>query len=305
MHKMGMRISLSTAACSDDFKQTTRTCRTFYYKRNGRRSPPARPCGQHPSMVPFSAANLARTRRNRPQPVRRPGPVARPRPWSWFQLRLKPLRLSRSGHFRTVWLPCGLDLRLLLGGEYPDRASIDTPLVQALPTTRQKLRFPHQNCNCSAREVIEDWTLSSETFAPAGAGNRKAQFWWMRPLSLAPPSSIVLFNHLSLVWVTILGFAIRGGLPTPKLLLGSMTVVASGLYILCPLRNSVIADGRLKLNFRPDTRSYLKGMQHRAYIPDAYCHTQAQWECLITFHRHRGGHFSHKVCDCILNARWV
>src|SRR5919107_3650457 len=66
----------------------------------------------------------------------------------------------------------------------------------------------------------------------AGAGNGIAQFWWTRSLSLAPPSSVVPFNYLSLVWATILGFAIWGDLLTPELLLGSAIVVASGLYIL-------------------------------------------------------------------------
>ena len=66
----------------------------------------------------------------------------------------------------------------------------------------------------------------------AGAGNGIAQFWWTRSLSLAPPSSVVPFNYLSLVWASILGFAIWGDMPTPDLLLGSAIVVASGLYIL-------------------------------------------------------------------------
>lgn len=68
--------------------------------------------------------------------------------------------------------------------------------------------------------------------ACAGAGNGIAQFWWTRSLSLAPPSSVVPFNYLSLVWASILGFAIWGDLPAPELLLGSAIVVASGLYIL-------------------------------------------------------------------------
>jgi drug/metabolite transporter (DMT)-like permease len=66
----------------------------------------------------------------------------------------------------------------------------------------------------------------------AGIGNGIAQFWWTRSLSLAPPSAVVPFNYLSLVWATLLGFAIWGDVPTPELLLGSAIVVASGLYIL-------------------------------------------------------------------------
>ncbi|HLY45101.1 MAG TPA: DMT family transporter [Stellaceae bacterium] len=68
--------------------------------------------------------------------------------------------------------------------------------------------------------------------AVAGVGNGVAQYWWTRSLSLAPPSAVVPFNYLSLLWATILGFAIWGDVPGPGLALGSALVVASGLYIL-------------------------------------------------------------------------
>jgi len=68
--------------------------------------------------------------------------------------------------------------------------------------------------------------------ALAGSGNGVAQFWWTRSLSIAPPSAVVPFNYLSLVWATILGFAIWGDRPGESLLFGSAIVVASGLYIL-------------------------------------------------------------------------
>src|SRR5205085_9565024 len=68
--------------------------------------------------------------------------------------------------------------------------------------------------------------------ALAGVGNGIAQRWWTRSLSLAPPSAVVPFNYLSLVWATLLGFAVWGDVPTPGLLVGSAIVVASGLYIL-------------------------------------------------------------------------
>src|SRR5437868_3265823 len=68
--------------------------------------------------------------------------------------------------------------------------------------------------------------------ALAGVGNGIAQFWWTRSLSLAPPSAVVPFNYLSLVWAMILGFAVWGDVPTPGLLVGSAIVVASGVYIL-------------------------------------------------------------------------
>jgi hypothetical protein len=66
------------------------------------------------------------------------------------------------------------------------------------------------------------------TTAPAtdrGLGTRPVLV--ARSLPLAPPSSLVSFNYLSLVWATILGFAVWGDVPTPGLLVGSAIVVAS------------------------------------------------------------------------------
>src|SRR3954464_10692727 len=79
--------------------------------------------------------------------------------------------------------------------------------------------------------VVPAW-YDALALALAGVGNGIAQFWWTRSLSLAPPSAVVPFNYVSLVWATILGFAIWGDMPPPELLLGSAIVVASGLYIL-------------------------------------------------------------------------
>jgi drug/metabolite transporter (DMT)-like permease len=39
--------------------------------------------------------------------------------------------------------------------------------------------------------------------ALAGVGNGIAQFRWTRSLSLAPPSAVVSFNYLSLVWAML------------------------------------------------------------------------------------------------------
>lgn len=74
--------------------------------------------------------------------------------------------------------------------------------------------------------------LDAGALAVAGFGNGVAQYWWTRALSLAPPSAVVPFNYLSLVWATLLGFAIWGDVPTTHLLIGAAVVVASGLYIL-------------------------------------------------------------------------
>lgn len=74
--------------------------------------------------------------------------------------------------------------------------------------------------------------LDAGALIVAGIGNGIAQYWWTRSLSLAPPSAVVPFNYLSLVWATLLGFAIWGDVPTPHLLAGAVVVVCSGLYIL-------------------------------------------------------------------------
>jgi len=85
----------------------------------------------------------------------------------------------------------------------------------------------------------------------AGIGNGIAQYWWTRSLSLAPPSAVVPFNYLSLIWAAMLGFAVWGDVPTPSLLLGSAIVVASGLYILW--RETLRSAARRTLPARPAT----------------------------------------------------
>jgi drug/metabolite transporter (DMT)-like permease len=74
--------------------------------------------------------------------------------------------------------------------------------------------------------------LDAGALAVAGVGNGIAQYWWTRSLTLAPPSAVVPFNYLSLVWATILGLVVWGDVPTPHLLIGAVIVVCSGLYIL-------------------------------------------------------------------------
>ena len=68
--------------------------------------------------------------------------------------------------------------------------------------------------------------------ALAGLGNGTAQYWWTKALHLAPPSAVVPFNYLSLVWATLIGLAVWGDVPTVELVLGAIVVVGSGLYIL-------------------------------------------------------------------------
>lgn len=70
------------------------------------------------------------------------------------------------------------------------------------------------------------WMLVNGVFIAAG------QYLWTRALSLAPASAVVPFLYLSLIWASILGFLIWGEVPTLAVLVGSVIVVGSGLYLL-------------------------------------------------------------------------
>jgi drug/metabolite transporter (DMT)-like permease len=65
-----------------------------------------------------------------------------------------------------------------------------------------------------------------------GVSNAVGQYWWTRALHLAPASAVAPFFYLSLVWASVLGFAIWGEVPTMSLVVGSAVVVASGLFLL-------------------------------------------------------------------------
>jgi drug/metabolite transporter (DMT)-like permease len=65
-----------------------------------------------------------------------------------------------------------------------------------------------------------------------GVSNAVGQYWWTRALHLAPASAVAPFYYLSLVWASILGFAVWGDVPTVSLVIGSGVVVASGLFLL-------------------------------------------------------------------------
>ena len=68
--------------------------------------------------------------------------------------------------------------------------------------------------------------------AIAGVGNGIAQFWWTKALHIAPPSAVVPFQYLSLVWTGAIGYAVWHHVPTGWVIAGAIIVVASGLYIL-------------------------------------------------------------------------
>ena len=65
-----------------------------------------------------------------------------------------------------------------------------------------------------------------------GVSNAVGQYWWTRALHLAPASAVAPFYYLSLIWASILGFAVWGEIPTASLIVGSAVVVASGLFLI-------------------------------------------------------------------------
>jgi drug/metabolite transporter (DMT)-like permease len=65
-----------------------------------------------------------------------------------------------------------------------------------------------------------------------GATNMLGQYWWTRALHLAPTSAVVPFQYFSLIWAMMFGFWWWGDVPTVALLVGSIIVVGSGLYLL-------------------------------------------------------------------------
>jgi drug/metabolite transporter (DMT)-like permease len=65
-----------------------------------------------------------------------------------------------------------------------------------------------------------------------GVSNAVGQYWWTRALHLAPASAVAPFYYLSLIWASILGFAVWDEIPTVSLIVGSAVVVASGLFLI-------------------------------------------------------------------------
>ena len=65
-----------------------------------------------------------------------------------------------------------------------------------------------------------------------GASNAVGQYWWTRALHLAQASAVAPFYYLSLIWASVLGFAVWDEIPTISLIVGSAVVVASGLFLI-------------------------------------------------------------------------
>ena len=77
--------------------------------------------------------------------------------------------------------------------------------------------------------------------ALAGVGNGIAQFWWTRSLSLAPPSAVVPFNYLSLVWAAILGLSRYGETHRLRACWSVLRSLSPQAFIFCGARPNAAA----------------------------------------------------------------
>ena len=68
--------------------------------------------------------------------------------------------------------------------------------------------------------------------AAGGVANAAAQYAFTKALLLAPASAVSPFYYLMLVWAIGIGFVVWGEHPTIELVIGSVIVVASGLFLL-------------------------------------------------------------------------
>jgi drug/metabolite transporter (DMT)-like permease len=79
--------------------------------------------------------------------------------------------------------------------------------------------------------IVPTWA-DAGLIAVNGIMNGIGQYWWTRALHLAPASAVTPFFYFMLVWAILLGFVVWGDVPTLHLLLGSVVVVGSGLFLL-------------------------------------------------------------------------
>jgi drug/metabolite transporter (DMT)-like permease len=66
----------------------------------------------------------------------------------------------------------------------------------------------------------------------SGLANAIGQYLWTRALHLAPTTAVSPFYYFLLVWAMAIGFLIWGDVPTIGLIIGSVIVVVSGLFLL-------------------------------------------------------------------------
>ncbi len=66
----------------------------------------------------------------------------------------------------------------------------------------------------------------------AGYANGLGQVWWTRSLSMAPPTAVMPYYYMSLVWAMLFGFIVWHEIPTLSVFAGAGVVMISGLYLI-------------------------------------------------------------------------
>ena len=64
-----------------------------------------------------------------------------------------------------------------------------------------------------------------------GFTNAIGQWCWTKALHLAPAAAVTPFYYLMLVWAMAIGFVVWGEVPSISLVVGSIIVVATGLFL--------------------------------------------------------------------------
>ena len=83
-----------------------------------------------------------------------------------------------------------------------------------------------------------DWSQAAGLLG-LGAMGAGAHFFFIRSFEEAEASLLAPFNYAKLIWVVALGYVLFGEVPTPHVLLGSVVIIASGLYVLMRERRVV------------------------------------------------------------------
>jgi len=71
--------------------------------------------------------------------------------------------------------------------------------------------------------------------------NLLGQLGLVRAFSLAPPSAIAPYEYTALLWAAVLGFLVFGDLPSGRLWVGAVIIIAAGTYVTLRTRPTDVA----------------------------------------------------------------
>jgi drug/metabolite transporter (DMT)-like permease len=84
---------------------------------------------------------------------------------------------------------------------------------------------------------IEQWLV----LAWMGFLGALGHYLMIRAYKIAPASLLAPFDYTTLIWATVLGFAVFGDLPDTGTVLGAIIIMSSGLYLIrCESRLIVV-----------------------------------------------------------------